>query len=247
MPSRPSVSKKREEVNCVPLSVVSVRFASRLPAGKRCSTARSTAASASLLRQRRDRSQPTISRVQQSITSNRYAQPTFAPAHTLVLSDCQIWFGAAASTRPHFFFDEPATAVDESASRVPASRAESGIRREVLSRWWIRYQQEGRAGLEPRSRRPQRSPRRIAAEMERRILRARRRAAGPARIAIEVGVSPATVYRVLARHGRNRLHTPVRRKVLRYEKSRPGELLHMDLKYLRGLDNPNQEFEYCGD
>lgn len=81
--------------------------------------------------------------------------------------------------------------------------------------------------------------------MERRILRARRRAAGPARIAIEVGVSPATVYRVLARHGRNRLHTPVRRKVLRYEKSRPGELLHMDLKYLRGLDNPNQEFEYA--
>ena len=60
---------------------------------------------------------------------------------------------------------------------------------------------------------------------------------------MEVGVSEATVYRVLAQHGRNRLHTPVRRKVLRYEKSRPGELLHMDLKYLRGLDNPNHEFD----
>jgi transposase InsO family protein len=123
---------------------------------------------------------------------------------------------------------------------------ESGVRRELLSRWWVRYQEEGRAGLEPRSRRPQRSPRRIPAEVERRILRARRSQAGPARIALEVGVSPATVYRVLARHGRNRLCTPVRRKTLRYEKSRPGELLHMDLKYLPGLDNPNQEYEYAG-
>jgi len=31
----------------------------------------------------------TISRVQQSITDTRYAQPTFGPAQTLVMSDCQ--------------------------------------------------------------------------------------------------------------------------------------------------------------
>src|SRR5437879_12974463 len=34
MPSRPNVSKKREELNCVPLSVVSVKFSSRLPEGR---------------------------------------------------------------------------------------------------------------------------------------------------------------------------------------------------------------------
>jgi ATP-dependent DNA ligase len=55
MPSRPSVSKKREEVNCVPLSVVSVKFSSRLPSGSRSSTACSTAASASSVRQRCER------------------------------------------------------------------------------------------------------------------------------------------------------------------------------------------------
>src|SRR5579862_6221293 len=65
MPSRPNVSKKRDEVNCVPLSVVSVTFTSRLPSGSRPRTACSIAASASSVRQRCDRFQPTISRVQQ--------------------------------------------------------------------------------------------------------------------------------------------------------------------------------------
>src|SRR5580765_6132630 len=58
MPSRESVCMNRVEVNCVPLSVVSVKFASRLPAGKRFNTACSTAAKASSVRQRRDKSQP---------------------------------------------------------------------------------------------------------------------------------------------------------------------------------------------
>jgi transposase-like protein len=31
---------------------------------------------------------------------------------------------------------------------------ETGIARPMLSRWWMRYQEQGRAGLEPRSRRP---------------------------------------------------------------------------------------------
>ena len=71
MPSRPSFSINRDEVNCVPLSVVRVKLASRLPAGSRCNTACSTAASASSVRQRAERFQPTISRVQQSITLTR--------------------------------------------------------------------------------------------------------------------------------------------------------------------------------
>src|SRR5215472_18969549 len=66
MPSHANVSINREEVNCVPLSVVRVRVLSRLPAGNRWSTACSTAASASSVRQRCERFQPSISRVQQS-------------------------------------------------------------------------------------------------------------------------------------------------------------------------------------
>src|SRR5256885_2244218 len=77
-------------VNCVPLSVVNVSSAPRLPRGKRASTACSTASMASSLRQRNERFHPMISRVQQSITLTRYAHPTAGPAHTLVMSDCQI-------------------------------------------------------------------------------------------------------------------------------------------------------------
>ena len=122
---------------------------------------------------------------------------------------------------------------------------EAGIPRRVLSRWWARYQQEGGAGLQPRSRRPHRSPRRLDRGVESQILRVRRAGQGPARIALAVGVSPATVYRVLARHGRNRLTEPLRRRVLRYEKSRPGELLHLDFKYLPALDSPRQEYQFA--
>lgn len=81
MPSRPSVSRKRDEVNCVPLSVVSVTFASRLPSGSRASTACSTAASASSVRQRCDRFHPAISRVHQSITLGTwFTDPGFSAA-----------------------------------------------------------------------------------------------------------------------------------------------------------------------
>ena len=84
-------------------------------------------------------------------------------------------------------------------------------------------------------------PRRVAAGMERRILPIRQRGLGPARIALETGVSPATVYRGLVRHGRHRLRPVVRRSIFGYEKSRPGEQLHLDLKYLPDLNNPRQE------
>ena len=133
----------------------------------------------------------------------------------------------------------------EQGRSLSALSRETGIPRRVLCRWWVRYQQEGRDGLQPVSRRPRHSPRRLAPALERQILRARRAGLGPARIALRVGVSPATAYRVLARHGRHRLSEPVRRLVQRYEKSRPGELLHLDLKYLPLLVGPRQEYEFA--
>jgi transposase InsO family protein len=51
------------------------------------------------------------------------------------------------------------------------------------------------------------------------------------------------VQRALERIGRNRLPTPPRRPIRRYEKTRPGELLHLDYKYLPTL-NAREEFEY---
>jgi transposase InsO family protein len=121
---------------------------------------------------------------------------------------------------------------------------QSGIRRELLSRWWRRYQEEGRTGLEPRSRRPQHSAEQLPVTVEQEILELRKRGWGPARIALALKIGHSSVYRVLLRHGRNRLRPPAPRVFRRYEKSRPGELLHLDLKYLYRWPNTSREYAY---
>jgi transposase InsO family protein len=121
---------------------------------------------------------------------------------------------------------------------------EFGIPREVLSRWWQRVQATGLDGLAPRSRRPHRSQM-ISKAVVRRILQLRRRRLGPARIAPLVGVSAKTVHRVLTRHGQAQLPRPRRRPSKRYEKSRPGELLHVDIKLLPALRNARYDYEFA--
>jgi len=121
---------------------------------------------------------------------------------------------------------------------------ETDVPRDVLRRWWRRYQAGGDAALQPRSRRPHRSPTHVSKATEARILRLRDEKLGPARIALQVRPSVSTVYRTLLRHGRNQLQPPVVRVVQRYEKTRPGELVHIDLKYLPSLEN-RAEFEFA--
>jgi len=79
----------------------------------------------------------------------------------------------------------------------------------------------------------------------RRILRLRARRLGPARIAVLVGVSAKSVHRVLTRHGQAHLPRPRRRPAKRYEKSRPGELLHLDIKFLPALRNARYDYEFA--
>lgn len=119
-----------------------------------------------------------------------------------------------------------------------------GIARPVLSRWWARYRTDDLAGLQPRSRRPHHSPTQLPAVVPQAILAAREFGWGVGRIAHEVGVGHGTVQRTLETAGRNRLRRAPRRPVQRYEKSRPGELVHLDLKYLPMLEN-RPEFEYA--
>jgi transposase InsO family protein len=121
---------------------------------------------------------------------------------------------------------------------------QQGIARPVLSRWWARYQARDLAGLQPRSRRPHRSPTRHGSAVLEAIDAARDFGWGVARIADELRVGHGTVQRALERSGRNRWPRAPRRPVLRYEKTRPGELLHLDLKYLPPLGN-RPEFEYA--
>jgi transposase InsO family protein len=122
--------------------------------------------------------------------------------------------------------------------------AEFGVAREVLGRWWTRYQADDLAGLQPHSRRPHRSPTRIAA-VERQVLRLRRQRMSAGRIAHQLEVGHSTVQRILERHGVNQLPRPARPTPRRYEKQRPGELVHIDLKYLPALRNARHDFEFA--
>jgi transposase InsO family protein len=118
-----------------------------------------------------------------------------------------------------------------------AHAAESmGISRDRAYVWWRRYQAEGLAGLEDRSSRPHRSPTRTKPSREQRIVRLRRtRGLGPARIAGIVRLPASTVHAVLVRHGLNRLDhldRATRQPIRRMEMTRPGELVHVDIKKL---------------
>ena len=117
-----------------------------------------------------------------------------------------------------------------------AHAAESmGISRDRAYVWWRRYQEEGVDGLVDRRCRPHRCPRQTKASTERRILTLRqRKGLGPARIAGIVGMHPSTVHRVLVRHGMSRLADlgATRAPIRRIEMSRPGELVHIDVKKL---------------
>ena len=121
---------------------------------------------------------------------------------------------------------------------------EFAIPRQVLSRWWQRVEVDGVDGLMPRSRRPHRTSA-ISKAAVHRILQLRRRRLGPARIAALIGLSAKTAHRVLTRHGQARLPRPRRRPSRRYEKSRPGELLHVDIKMLPALRNARYDYEFA--
>ena len=128
---------------------------------------------------------------------------------------------------------------------LTALSAEFGVAREVLGRWWARYRAGDLGALTPLSRRPQQSPTRTPPAMERRILQLRTRRLSAVRIAHTLGLGHSTVQRILERHGANQLPRPPRPKPRRYEKQRPGELLHRDLKYLPALRNARRPGRRC--
>ena len=90
-----------------------------------------------------------------------------------------------------------------------------------------------------RSSRPHHSPRRTPTRTERRIIKVRLlRRWGPARIAHLLGLVPSTVHPVLTRFGLARLTDLDRvtgRPIRRYERERPGELVHVDIKKLGNI------------
>jgi transposase InsO family protein len=108
-----------------------------------------------------------------------------------------------------------------------------GVSRAAVYRWSARYRDGGWAALRDRPCAPRSHPRRLSPEAEAEILAARERSqSGPLVIAAIVGRAASTVGKVLRRHGQSRLDRGPRRVVERYERARPGELLHIDTKKL---------------
>ncbi|MFD9211506.1 IS481 family transposase [Streptomyces sioyaensis] len=114
--------------------------------------------------------------------------------------------------------------------------AEMGISRPTAHKWMRRWRTQGEAGLHDRPSRPHTTPHRTPVAVEDQVCRLRQdRKLGPARIGPILGLPASTVHRVLARHGLNRLgflDRPTGQVIRRYERSRPGELVHVDVKKL---------------
>jgi transposase InsO family protein len=109
----------------------------------------------------------------------------------------------------------------------------AGISERSAYRWLVRWRREGERGLADRSSRPKTSPNKTAAERERTIAALRRLRMTAAEIAELLGMALSTVSAVLKRIGlgkRSRLEPP--EPPNRYERRRPGELIHTDIKKL---------------
>jgi transposase InsO family protein len=108
-----------------------------------------------------------------------------------------------------------------------------GVSTRTTRKWVERFRGEGLEGLKDRSSRPRRLRRPTPEKVVTQVERLRRQRFTGKQIAAELGISPATVSRILRRLGLNRLKAlepaePVRR----YERAHPGELIHIDIKKL---------------
>lgn len=121
--------------------------------------------------------------------------------------------------------------------------AAMGISRKCVRTWILRYETEGETGLETRSSRPHTVPTRTAPEVEQKVLAARaEHRQGPDLLGPKIGVPARTVSRILRRHAvpclrecdpmTGDLIRSSKSTAVRYERARPGELVHMDVKKL---------------
>jgi transposase InsO family protein len=133
----------------------------------------------------------------------------------------------------------------EQGSSLRCAASRFGVSPATAHRWWRRgwqaseLERSSLACLHDRSSRPHRSPRQLAPAVEQVILRARQETnLGPGRLAGIVRYPRSTIWKVLARHGVSRRRRGERQTYRRYEWSRPGALLHMDVKRLARFTQP---------
>jgi transposase InsO family protein len=112
----------------------------------------------------------------------------------------------------------------------------------TVTKWRNRFLAEGAAGLQDRSCRPHRSPNQTPPAQCRRVIELRKkRRWGADHIAHETGLAASTVQSILRRAGLARLGVGDRaidtdtEPIRRYQRDRPGELVHVDIKKLSGI------------
>ncbi len=133
----------------------------------------------------------------------------------------------------------------ESGMTLRAAAAALNVAPATAHRWWHRWlgageeERRSRSWLADRPCAPHRQPRRLSPAEEEPILRARRQTGlGPGRLAGICRRPRSTIWKVLARHGLSRHPRGERQTYRRYEWSRPGALLHMDVKRLARFERP---------
>jgi transposase InsO family protein len=110
----------------------------------------------------------------------------------------------------------------------------------TVRKWRDRFIAEGDAGLSDRSCRPHRSPNRTPDKQRQRVVRMRKqRRWGAEHIGAELGMAPSTVQSILRAEGLGRLDQGDRataaEPVKRYQRGRPGELVHVDVKKIAAI------------
>ena len=123
---------------------------------------------------------------------------------------------------------------------IEATAGRFQVDAKTVRKWRDRFVAEGEAGLVDRSSRPHHSPNRTPRRLRRRVIELRRRRRwGADHIGHEVGLSSSTVQSILRDAGLARLdrgdRATDREPVRRYQRDRPGELVHVDVKKLSGI------------
>jgi transposase InsO family protein len=115
---------------------------------------------------------------------------------------------------------------------VTAAAASMGVSVRCARKWVSRYREAGVAGLVDRSSAPRRVANRTPPDRIEAIVKLRQLRFTAAEIAETLGMALSTVSGILTRIGLGRLGRLGLEKPVRYERSRPGELLHVDVKKL---------------
>jgi transposase InsO family protein len=120
---------------------------------------------------------------------------------------------------------------------VRAAAQAFGISARTAHRWLGRYRSAGEAGLSDRSSRPHRRPHGLPARLIDRIEALRRKRRTGPQIAAMLDLPRSTVGLALRRMGLGKLKAlEPRPPVVRYQRERPGEMIHIDTKKLGRID-----------